>query len=256
MRRLPVAIALAAITTAGFGTLTVATAANDQATADSAIAAFNDRMIAAGWVSEGPTEPEDESANDELFAGCERRFAAVNSVFTGDFEGETAQAYSDSFVYVPEGSQPATTDLFDLSMDEEFAAALVASVDDDHRDELSLLVDMIGSPELVECVEQAFAEDMAPDSSIASAELPVVERSEYTIENEADLGVGDASASLRIAFASEIMGEPFQYDITMYFAQVDRTLVGVLTGYTGSVKPASGLDPLEELALLVEDVGA
>ena len=116
---------------------------------------------------------------------------------------------------------------------------------------------MIGSPELVECVEQSFAEDMAPGFEHRFRRTAVTEsRSEYTIENEADLGVGDTSASLRIAFDSEIMGEPFQFDTTMYFAQVDRTLVGVLTGHSGSIEPVSGLDPLAELAALVEDVGA
>ncbi len=176
-------------------------------------------------------------------------------MFSGEFEGETAQTYSDQFVFVPEGSQPATTEAFEVSSDdEEVAAAFVVSVDEDHRDELMTLVEMIGSAELVECVEQSIAEDMAPDSSTEPSDGVTEESFEYTIENETGLGVGDTSASLRIAFDSEIMGESFQFDTSLYFAQVDRTLVGVLTGHSGPIEPVSGFDPLAELTALADDV--
>ena len=116
------------------------------------------------------------------------------------------------------------------------------------------LVEMIGSAELVECVEQSIAEDMAPDSSTEPSDGVTEESFEYTIENETGLGVGDTSASLRIAFDSEIMGESFQFDTSLYFAQVDRTLVGVLTGHSGPIEPVSGFDPLAELTALADDV--
>ncbi len=254
MRRLLTALAVVLVASSGFSANALATAADDQAIADAAIAAFTDRVTAAGWVSEGPTELDAETTDDELFEECEQEYLALQAVFSGEFEGETAQTYSDEFVFVPEDSVPATTEEFVFSIDdEEFVAAFVVSVDDDHRDELVMLVDQIGSPELVECAEQSFAEDMATEASTATSELPI----EYTIENDADLGVGDTSASLRIGIDSEMVGgEPFQFDTTMYFAQVDRTLVGVLSGRSGSIDPVSGLDPLAELATLVEDVSA
>ena len=256
MRKLFAAFAALVAAVTGFGMLALATSADDQATADAAIVAFSERMTAAGWESRGPTELDEESANDDLFSACQQELAGVQSVFTGEFEGETAQNYSDEFVFVPEGGQPATTETFAFSADGEFAAAFVVSVDDDHRAELDKLVEMIGSPELVACIEQSIAEDMAPDSSTATSDALLEPSFEYTIENEADLGVGDSSASLNIAFGSDIMGEPFQFDTTLYFAQVDRTLVGVLTGSSGDAEPTSGFDPVEELTALAEDVGA
>ena len=52
---------IAAVCTPG---LAIAGAAGDQARLDEAIDGFNERMIEAGWVSEGPADDEDEDEDD------------------------------------------------------------------------------------------------------------------------------------------------------------------------------------------------
>lgn len=262
MRRLTVlassaAAAIVSVTVAGWGTVAGATAADDQAAADAAIAAFIDRVTAAGWVSQGPADPS-EATDEELFTECEQEFAVIEAMFTGEFAGETAQAYSDQFVFSPEGTQPATTEAFDFSIeDEEFLVAFVVSVDEGHVDELDAMVQLIGSPELAECAELSMADqlgevaDADPLGTLLSTEMIT-----YSIENEADLGVAESSASLSIAFEADIFGEPLAFDTTMTFARVDRTLVGLFTGHTGLTEPTSGIDRRAELAALADDVGA
>ena len=136
MRRLSLALAVVVAAVTGLATVALG-AADDQATADAAIAAFNERATAAGWVSEGPAELDEESPEDDIFSGCAAEFASVDAIFTGEFDGATARAYSDQFTFSPEGTQPATTGLFEFALEnEEFLAAFVITVDEEHAGEL------------------------------------------------------------------------------------------------------------------------
>ena len=116
----------------------------------------------------------------------------------------------------------------------------MVSVDEEHADELETLVEVVGSPELVECAQQSIDEQMTPDSGVLTSELLLPEDMfQISVDNEADLGVGDASARLHLAFEAAFFGEPLAFDTTLLFARVDRTLVAVLTGHTGSSRRPS-----------------
>ena len=86
------------------------------------------------------------------------------------------------------------------------------------------------------------------------SEVPTVEF-EVAVDNEADLGVGDASVRLDFTLSAELFGEAFAVDASYLFAHVDRSLVGVVSLFSGSGEPASGLDPLAELEHIVSDLG-
>ena len=58
---LAVSVLIAAVCSPG---LAGAAAADDQARLDEAIDGFNERMTAAGWVSEGPADDDDEDEDD------------------------------------------------------------------------------------------------------------------------------------------------------------------------------------------------
>ena len=74
-----------------------------------------------------------------------------------------------------------------------------------------------------------------------------------TITNEADVGVGDASARLDFAVSVSYEGAEFAVASTFAAARVDRSLVVVVAGGSGSA--AAGLDPIAELAAMVDTFG-
>ena len=247
-RLLPIAAA-GLIGAAGLATPHAASAsADDQAAADSAIAAFNERMLDAGGESNGPpdTTPVDpeEYAAENPGSECFGEFLYGLDP-SGRLEGETARAFSDNFSFpAPEDSAVAGSD--------EVSAGVI-TVDEAHRDGLVDLVEMLGSEDVATCVEEAFTALMVAASSEAPAASGAPEETgTVDMTGETDLGVGDASAQARIAVTTTFDGTTYEYNIDVYAAVVDRSVV--YFNITTAEAPVSDLDGAAELEALADSL--
>jgi hypothetical protein len=235
-------VAVAAATMVSWLAVPARAAADDQADADVAVAEFTDRAVEAGWVSSGPSEGTGE--DDELFAECGLE-ATFFDALSGSAPGVTASAQSDELTFTTDGV-PATTELFG-STDQEFLSAVVITVDAEHVDDIVSFVDAVGSDEFAECYAQLGMGETSPEDTAF-----VDEAFETSVDSAPDLGVGDDSGGLNLTFSGDLFGEQFDFQASLLFARVDRTLIGLVWGYQGDNKPTSGLDPVEELAALAE----
>lgn len=255
MRRLPTVTILSAALVLGAPSLVRATAAEDQAVADAAIAAFNERMEAAGFVSEGPSDfTSGDEDGDEAFAKCELDFELLGALEDEEgFTGESARAFSDEFLLAPEDAPP-TTDFLDFSLEEQRLAALVITVDEGSTPDLDAIVELIGSPEIADCIEQSLDEQMTQSADSDPPPLPEG-AFELDVSTEADLGVGEASAGLTLGVEIDAMGFTLDLSTSLLFARVDRSLVGVLVGRSGP-EVELPIDPVAELAALAAEIAA
>jgi hypothetical protein len=227
-------VALAAAP-AAFGVVPATVDADDQAAADAAVGVFNDRLTRAGWTSTGPftkSEPEDGEEETE-FGGCLNGFETYLDYTDVHFEGETARAFSDNFEI--DSGEPASTGPIG---DYGYAGAVVLTADAAAVGLLDTFVAQLGDPDTVTCM----------------TEQPTFEEvTDVSITNAADIGVGDASARLDFALSVSVEDAKFATEATFAAARVDRSLVVVVAGGSGSA--AANLDPIAELAAMVDTFG-
>ena len=256
----PAGFAALLLSAVALPTAAIATAppAGDQALADAAIESFTNRVTANGWEAFGPYEIDGDDGEGGTQSKCQLEFTATDLFDLGPFPGETARATSDQFSF-GSGAPPSSV-IEPESPDQEVIVAFVITVDPAHGAELEALVDTVGSIAFAECMDEAFTLQLGePDPGQTDA-LPMEDA--LDVESVADLGVGDASASIRfmIDFAFEVPTsegdlEPYRSETTLYLAVVDRTLVALWTVFTGTDEPRSGFDPIDELGALVASFG-
>lgn len=239
-------------------------ASDDQARIDAAMAAFNERMTDAGWESQGPSDgnlgsddDDEPSEGDEMIDAC---FGDLPSIFEGlegadEFPGQTARSTSDDFTFTPPTAGTATTESMFSIPDEEEAAAIAMSIDDAHVDLIGEFLDVLGSEEMSECMKQAIEADMVVDPESTD---PLEGAFEFEIEvaTSGDLGVGEDSAEITFGISMNMFGAPIDLVGTMVFAGVDNDLIGVMHITTGTAEAQSGFDPVAELAAIVAAVGS
>lgn len=231
-------------------------AADDQTRIDEAMAALNTRLTDAGWTSQGPQdgaleddgdamEDEESSATDEQFEECLGELSTVFDNSDEMFPGETARGYSDEFAFELPSAGPDTTDVFSFDLDEEeTVAGFALSVDEASVPTLSTFVELVGSEATGECLQDALETEMAA-ASPGTDEIDIPFQMDFEVTNQADLGVGDESASFGFAISGLVMGIPIDLDAEVVVARVGRHLVAVNYSTTGAQN--SGIDPVAEL---------
>lgn len=230
MSRLLVALAAAP---AALGVVPATTDADDQAAADAAVGVFNDRLTQAGWTSAGSftqSVPEDGEGEETEFGGCLNGFERYLDYTDLHFEGETARAFSDNFEI--DSGEPAPTGSVGAY---GYAGAVVLTAEDTAVGVLDTFVAQLGDPDTVACMMEQPTFDEVTDVSITNA---------------ADIGVGDASARLDFALSVSVEDAKFATEATFAAARVDRSLVVVVAGGSGSA--TANLDPIAELAAMVD----
>jgi hypothetical protein len=240
-------LAAAAIGSPG---LVVTAAADDQERLDAAIEAFNDRMAAAGWESEGPPDEEDEelTTGDAAFTECLDGLADLFENFDADeFPGQVAASTSDEFTYVPAPDGPATTAEFSFDLTEETVSAFSATVDDANVGTVTQYIEIIGSKDTGDCMRQAMEAELEAESE--DSDVPV--ELDLNVSNEGDLGIGDHSAAFGFEL-STVFIVPITVDAEIVFAQVGNDFVGVAHLVAGD--SASGFDPRAELQTIVDSL--
>jgi hypothetical protein len=240
VRELLVATACAPAALGIVGVLPATVDAGDQAAAEAAVAVFNERLAAAGWTSTGPfSEAAPEGDEETAFGTCLSGFERYLDYTDVHFDGETARAFSDDFERVR--SEPAGASSIG---DYGYAGAVVLTAADSAVGVLDTFVSQLGAEETQACVkDQAAFESMSDEDT----------HMQVTVTNDSELGVGDASARLDLDVRVNYQGTELSTSATFAAARVDRTLVVVAAGGSGSA--ASDLDPVAELAAMVETFG-
>ena len=189
----------------------------DQAAAEVAVGVFNERLTAAGWTSTGPFA---QSAGGEEGEETEARAFSDDFELTGsDREDDTADDGIGEFGYA--GAVVLTAQVSSVAMFDEF-------------------VQRLGAESTAACVANQLEGAAPPDA-------PVME---IGVTTEGNLGVGEASARLDVAVAMDHEGNAYGTSATFAAARVDRSLVVVVAGGSGSAE--SALDPVAELAAVVD----
>ncbi len=263
MRR-SLALTVAAILTLLAGgvasTRAAATASDDQAAADAAITAFNERMTEAGGVSDGapdmePAEPDDDDDAEEPPASDCLNGLDEALEPSGRFEGETARAFSDNFTFAS-ADAPLSTDPMEFEFGEnDNVAAGVITVDAAHRSVLDELIATLGSDDVADCLQdELLAADAAAQSGATANSAPPsdVPTADVNVTAEPDLGLGDASTRLDIEIASMLGDDTFGFSTSIFVARSDRTLVFFVLGVAN--EQVSDLEGREELGALLESL--
>jgi hypothetical protein len=208
---------------------------DDQAAADAAVAVFNERLTEAGWTSHGPLTQSGgpEAGEESLFGPCLGGFEQYLDYPDRHFDGETARASSDDFERA--GDDPAEAGN---------AGAVVLTATETAVGVLDTFVERLGAADTAACIAQLDSFASTSDDAWSV---------ETTVTNDADLGVGDASARLDIGVAMALEGSELTSAATFAAARVDRSLVVVAIG--GSGPALLGLDPVTELAAIVATFG-
>ena len=263
IRRSPRWIALPVLALS-FGPGNPAAAAGDQARLDAAIEGFESRMTEAGWVpqdaarddetdtSGAPDDEADEddvSIGDEEFAAC---FGDLADAFGGmdgteEFPGQIAERTSDEFAWLPDSDVTATTEAFSFDIAEQTVEASAAAVADEQVPMVTRLIEILGDQATGQCMRDAFATAMSEEPE--SGDIPI--DLEIEVTNEADLGIGDHSASLGMTM-SMVFFVPIQFNFETAIAQVDNTVVAVSHSITGEAM--TEFDPADELRMIVADL--
>jgi len=237
-------------------------AADDQALLDMAMESFNERMIDAGWVSQGPSDDafesdgEEPSKDDEAINDC---FGDLGAIFEGldedEFPGEIARSSSDGFTFTPLRAESSTTESTMFFPEEEEVAALAVSVDDAHSGLIGEFLDVLGARETSACMKTAMEAEMAADPDDTDA-MDIALEFDVQAATQGDLGVGDHSALLTFGISMNMFGTPIDIAGTMAFASVDNHLVGVMHSISGATEPTSGFDVIDELRALVDSISS
>lgn len=300
VRRSSTAIAIVTVVAVTCAGASIAGAApegaeDDQRLADAAIAAFAERMTAAGGVADGfgstdsevappgssptdgpaDTDPADadsgdptlsepavdpltessdaltESSSDDdsdPFTACLEGLDALDP--DGEFDGETARAFSESFVFEPADQPDDSNDLLGF-IDDDVAEAGVVYVEADQQQVLSDFVDNLVADDTVACLEDLMgalaAEGEPADSSEAGSASY-----ESSVQAQSDLGIGDTSARLQFDVASVIDGTEFRLRTMVHVAQAGRSLAYVAVSVNGDLD--ADVDGAAELQAIVDSV--
>lgn len=232
-------------------------AADDQTQIDEAMAALNTRLTDAGWTSQGPQdaalggedeamEDEESSMSDDQFEECLGELSTVFDSSDETFPGETARSYSDEFVFELPSAGPDTTDVFSFELDEEeTVAGFALSVDEANVPTLSSFVELIGSEATGECLQAALEAEMATETE-SSDGVDIPFQLDFEVTTDADLGVGDESASFAFSISGLMMGIPIDVNAEVVLARVGRHLV-TLAYSTAAGAQNSGIDLVAEL---------
>ena len=254
--------ALGAVASVGVGHA----AGDDQATADAAIAVFEQRVTDAGFVDTGPPETSDTAvattgSSDVLaeepqsFDDCFGELAAVLDNANGDVEGQTARAMSDNYTFTAaRRRRPPACSTWDRrrtrsrpgwsrsttptrKLLDQFVSEL--SSPDDRRlhrgpDRRESAITMPTIPELTGV--------SLPD---LSSMIPQID-----VHATPDLGIGDASGRLDLDISSNVFGIPVDFDLSLLLARTGNSLAYI--AYSTGAEPVSDLDPHAELQAVVD----
>jgi hypothetical protein len=216
---------------------------DDQAAADQAVAVFNERLTDAGWTSTGPPEEFESSLADESeFGDCFNGFDIYLENTELRVDDETARAYADEFTLLD--AETGSTSPVAAS---PFTSALVITVDESAVETLDSFVAQLGAADTIECLAEqpAYVETGEDEMSIESV-----------FSNEADLGVGDASAQLEgsVSMHSEDSDFPYDYSYAFGFAaaRTGRSLVVVFYGTPGTDE--TDFDAVAELEAMADSL--
>jgi hypothetical protein len=235
----------------GWPGIAASAAADEQERLDAAMEAFNERMTAAGWESQGPPEDEDEefTAGDEAFTECLGELADLFENFDAEeFPGQIAASTSDEFTYAPDTDGPATTEEFSFDLTEETASAFGATVDDASAATITQYIEVMGAKKTGDCMLRAMEAEMEADTE--DSDVPV--EFDVNVSTESDLGIGDHSAVFGFEL-STVFIVPITIDAEVVFAQVGNDFVGIAHLVAG--ESTSGFDPRVELQSIVDSLG-
>ncbi len=212
----------------------------DQAAAEVAVGVFNERLTAAGWTSTGPFAQSagGEEGEETEFGPCLGGFERYLDYTDVHLEGETARAFSDDFELTSSDREDDTGD--DGIGEFGHAGAVVLTAQVSSVAMFDEFVQRLGAETTAACVANQLEGAAPPDG-------PVME---IGVTTEGNLGVGEASARLDVAVAMEHEGNAYGTSATFAAARVDRSLVVVVAGGSGSAE--SALDPVAELAAVVD----
>ena len=279
-RLLPLTFTASVVLAGGLAAGSVsATSADDQAAADAAVTAFNERMNELGGISHGVPESETIGSEpavvsmdpseygtvpvDPGLAGeppgagsseppgaapatpefdCFEGFVSALDP-DGSLEGETARAFAEDFTF-ESTEEPESTDPVAIAManDDEITAAVV-TVDAEHQGVIDEFIAVVGSEDVATCLEETIEN---------SGVLPGIE-TEAEVIAETDIGVGDASAHFGMNITTTVNdGDPSEFHIDFLVARTERSLAFVR--FTYDVPQTSELDPQEELTTLLESL--
>ncbi len=212
-----------------------ASTANDQETADEAIAAVEQSLRDDGFSA---TTDEDED-DDLTFESEECR--EFDEAFPGDDEdlpGETASAESDDF---------ERGELAPAGGVQETVGAIVGLVED--ADALDPVLELLDDERLGGCLEEAFRIGI---EAAAADDQTGVEVGDVEIEQLEPEGQGDAGGGVQLTGEFTASGFTFPFSFAFEFVRVDRALVGIVTSDVGSDQPTA--DRAALLEVLVDGV--
>ena len=225
-------LAAAPLAMVALGGLPTTAAPVDQAAADAAVAVFNDRLTQAGWSSTGPlTQAQPEGDEEGQFGACLSGFERYLDYTDVHFEGETARAFSHDFELVSRAGNST-----DATGGYGYAGAVVVTAADSAVGLLDKFVEDLGAADTTACMLGQPAFQSMTD--------------EVRITNEADVGVGDASARLDFTVTTRYEDTMLVTAATFAGARVDRSLVVLVAGRSGP--GMADLDLIAELAAMVD----
>ena len=241
MSRLLALGAAAPLAFSAIGGMSATVDPDDQAAAAAAVAVFNERLTDAGWTSHGPLtqsaapEEGDESGSERVSAGSSCTSTTPTGTSTARQRGRSPTTSSSS----ADGAESV-----DATGDTGYAGAVVLTAAESAVGVLDTFVEQLGAEETAVCISQlqSFASTSDDESSV-----------ETTVTNDADLGVGERSARLDFSVAMTFEGNELTSSATFAAARVDRSLVVVAIGGSGSA--GLSLDPVAELAAIVATFG-
>jgi hypothetical protein len=245
----------------GGTTALVSAASDDEARLDAAMEAFNERMTAAGWQSQGPVDDDDdddvddddaeaEDAGDDALRECFGEMPAIFDNFDADeFPGQTASSESEEFAWPAPSDSTGTTEEFSFDFAEETTSAFAATVDDANVSTVTEFIELFGAKETGDCIREGLEAEMGAESE--DSEIPV--EFEINVSNEGNLGIGEHSAALSFD-VSAVFVVPVNLRADVVFAQVGNDIAGV--AYTVTGDPQSDFDARAELEMVVESLGA
>lgn len=211
--------------------------ANDQETADNAIAAVEQALRDDGFAA----SPDDEDGDELAFKSEEcQEFQEVGFAFAGDLQelpGSTASAKSGPF---QRGAIEPTGGV-------EVAGAGAAFVEE--PEDLDAFFEMLNDDRFAPCLEEgiriAFQED-------AAERQEAVEVGDFDIEQLDADGLGDASWGIHGTAEITTSGSTFLLSFAYQFVRVDRAVVSVAVVGLGTDEPTA--DRAALLQILVDGV--
>jgi hypothetical protein len=213
----------------------------DQAAAEAAVAVFNQRLTAGGWTSTGPfaqSAGSEADAEKSEFGQCLGGFERYLDYTDVRLDGETARAFSDDFELTG-GDREDSVSEGDIG-EFGYAGAVVLTAEASAVVMFDEFVQRLGAETTAACMTGQLAE-AAPSGGPAM---------EIGVTTVGDLGVGETSARLDVAVTMDHEGNAYGTSATFAAARVDRSLVVIVAGGSGSA--ASGFDPVAELAAVVD----